>query len=94
MALGGDPALMLSAIIPLPEGIDEAGFAGVMRGRATPMTRAKTVDVRVPAHAEFVIEGQLQPARDDWKVRSEITSATIRRRRFPRVPCQGDHSQA
>ena len=61
VALGGDPALMLSAIIPLPEGIDEAGFAGVMRGRATPMTKAKTVDVRVPAYAEFVIEGQLQP---------------------------------
>ena len=61
VALGGDPALILSAIIPLPEGIDEAGFAGVMRGRATPMTKAKTVDVRVPAHAEFVIEGQLQP---------------------------------
>ena len=61
VALGGDPALILSAIIPLPEGIDEAGFAGVMRGRPTPMVRAKTVDVRVPAHAEFVIEGQLQP---------------------------------
>ena len=61
VALGGDPALILSAIIPLPEGIDEAGFAGVMRGRPTPMVKAKTVDIRVPAHAEFVIEGQLQP---------------------------------
>ena len=61
VALGGDPALILSAIIPLPEGIDEAGFAGVLRGKPTPMTKAKTVDVRVPAHAEFVIEGQLQP---------------------------------
>jgi 4-hydroxy-3-polyprenylbenzoate decarboxylase len=61
VALGGDPALILSAIIPLPEGIDEAGFAGVMRGKPTPMVRAKTVDVRVPAHAEFVIEGQLRP---------------------------------
>ncbi len=61
VALGGDPALILSAIIPLPEGIDESGFAGVMRGKPTPMTSARTVDVRVPAHAEFVIEGQLQP---------------------------------
>ncbi len=61
VALGGDPALILSAIIPLPEGIDEAGFAGVMRGKPTPMVRAKAVDVRVPAHAEFVIEGQLEP---------------------------------
>ena len=61
VALGGDPALILSAIIPLPEGIDEAGFAGVMRGKPTPMARAKTVNVRVPAQAEFVIEGQLIP---------------------------------
>lgn len=61
VAIGGDPALILSAIIPLPEGIDEAGFAGVLRGKPTPMTRAKTVDVRVPADAEFVIEGRLQP---------------------------------
>ena len=61
VALGGDPALILSAIIPLPEGIDEAGFAGVLRGKPTPMVNAKTVDVRVPASAEFVIEGQLMP---------------------------------
>ncbi len=61
VVLGGDPALILSAIIPLPEGIDEAGFAGVIRGKPTPMTQAKTVDVRVPSNAEFVIEGRLQP---------------------------------
>ncbi len=61
VALGGDPALIISAIIPLPEGIDEAGFAGVLRGKPTPMRRAKTVDVRVPADAEFVLEGRLHP---------------------------------
>ena len=61
VALGGDPALILSAIVPLPEGIDEAGFAGVIRGRPTPMAKGKTVDVRVPAYAEFVIEGHLRP---------------------------------
>ena len=60
VALGGDPALILSAVVPLPEGIDEAGFAGVMRGARTPMARARTVDVRVPANAEFVIEGVLK----------------------------------
>ncbi len=61
VALGGDPALLLSAVIPLPEGIDEAGFAGVMRRKRTPMTRAKTIDVRVPSNAEFVLEGVLYP---------------------------------
>ena len=60
VALGGDPALILSAVIPLPEGIDESGFAGVMRGKRTPMTKARTVDVNVPANAEFVIEGVLR----------------------------------
>ena len=60
VALGGDPALILSAVIPLPEGIDEAGFAGVLRGKRTPMAQARTVDVRVPANAEFVIEGVLK----------------------------------
>lgn len=60
VALGGDPALILSAVIPLPEGIDEAGFAGVMRGRRTPMSKARTVNVSVPANAEFVIEGVLR----------------------------------
>ncbi len=61
VALGGDPALILSAIVPLPEGIDEATFAGVLRGRPTPMTKGKTVGVRVPADAEFIVEGQLLP---------------------------------
>ena len=60
VALGGDPALILSAVIPLPEGIDEAGFAGVMRGRRTPMTKGRSVNVDVPANAEFVIEGVLR----------------------------------
>ena len=60
VALGGDPALILSAVVPLPEGMDEAGFAGVMRGKRTPMARARTVDVRVPANAEFIIEGVLK----------------------------------
>ena len=60
VALGGDPALILSAVVPLPEGIDEAGFAGVIRGKRTPMAGARTVDVRVPANAEFIIEGVLK----------------------------------
>ncbi len=61
VVIGADPASILSAVIPLPEGIDEAGFAGVMRRKRTPMTTAKTVDVQVPANAEFVLEGVLNP---------------------------------
>ena len=39
VAIGTDPALLLATIAPLPEGIDEAIFAGFLRGRATAMTR-------------------------------------------------------
>ena len=59
--LGGDPALILAAVMPLPEGIDEAAFSGILRGRRTPMTQATTVDLRVPANAEFVLEGVVPP---------------------------------
>ena len=63
VALGGDPALILAAIMPLPEGMDEAAFSGIIRGSRTAMTRAKTVDIQIPANAEFVLEGTVRPGR-------------------------------
>jgi len=57
VVVGGDPALCLAAAAPLPEGIDELLFAGFLRGSATRMTRARTIDMLVPAGAEFVLEG-------------------------------------
>jgi 4-hydroxy-3-polyprenylbenzoate decarboxylase len=59
VAVGADPATLLSAVAPLPEGIDELAFAGFLRGRPTRLARAITVDAWVPADAEFVIEGQV-----------------------------------
>jgi 4-hydroxy-3-polyprenylbenzoate decarboxylase len=59
--LGGDPLLMLSAILPLPEDFDEIAFAGFLRGAPTPMVRAQAVDVLVPAQAEFILEGIVPP---------------------------------
>ena len=61
VVLGGDPVLMLSAIFPLPEGFDELSIAGWIRGAATPMARAKTLSMAVPAAAEFVLEGYVPP---------------------------------
>ena len=61
VAIGGDPSLILAAIMPLPEGIDEVAFSGIVRGSRTPLVKAKTVDLRVPAHAEFIFEGILRP---------------------------------
>lgn len=61
VVLGGDPALLLAAAAPLPEDLDELLFAAFLRGRPLPMTRAQTVSLRVPAHAEFVLEGIVRP---------------------------------
>jgi UbiD family decarboxylase len=57
VVLGGDPALMLSAVLPLPEDLDEVAFSGFLRGRATAMVPARALSLRVPASAEFVLEG-------------------------------------
>ncbi|PYS43374.1 MAG: hypothetical protein DMG14_01105 [Acidobacteria bacterium] len=63
VVIGADPILMMAAILPLPEDIDEIGFAGFLRGKRVPMVRAKTIDMMVPANAEFVLEGVV-PARE------------------------------
>jgi len=55
VAVGADPATLLAAIAPLPEGIDELAFAGFLRGAPTRLARGRTVSVAVPADAEFVI---------------------------------------
>jgi 4-hydroxy-3-polyprenylbenzoate decarboxylase len=57
VAVGADPATMLAAVAPLPEGIDELAFAGFLRGAPTRLARARTLRMSVLADAEFVIEG-------------------------------------
>lgn len=58
IALGADPASLLSAALPLPEGVSELAFAGALNGRRTRMTPALTQPIMVPADAEIVIEGR------------------------------------
>ena len=57
VVIGADPILMMSSILPLPEDVDEIGFAGFLRGKSVPMVRAKTLDMMVPANAEIILEG-------------------------------------
>ncbi|MFQ5964899.1 MAG: menaquinone biosynthesis decarboxylase [Candidatus Scalinduaceae bacterium] len=57
VALGTDPALLLATVAALPEGIDEVMFSGFLRGRRTRMVCGKTVSIKVPADAEFILEG-------------------------------------
>jgi 4-hydroxy-3-polyprenylbenzoate decarboxylase len=61
IALGGDPAAIYSASAPLPPGIDEMVFAGWLRGSGVEMVPCKTIDLEVPAHAEIVLEGHVDP---------------------------------
>ena len=64
VALGGDPALTYAATAPLPDGIDEWMFAGFLRKRAVGTVRCKTVDLDVPADADFVLEGYVDPREE------------------------------
>ncbi|ADL12051.1 menaquinone biosynthesis decarboxylase [Acetohalobium arabaticum] len=61
VALGGDPATIYSATAPLPKQIGEMLFAGFLRKEPVEMVKAKTVDIKVPAEAEIVIEGYVEP---------------------------------
>jgi len=63
VALGTDPALLFATIAALPEGIDEAMFAGFLANRRIEYTRGRTIGISVPASAEFVLEGTV-PARE------------------------------
>ena len=60
VALGSDPATMLSAILPLPPEIDEMLMAGFLRGRPVEMVKCETSNIEVPANAEIVLEGYLE----------------------------------
>ena len=61
VALGTDPALLLATIAPLPEGIDEALFAGFLRKKSTQLVGGRSISITVPANAEFILEGYVPP---------------------------------
>ncbi|MFC5849811.1 menaquinone biosynthesis decarboxylase [Deinococcus petrolearius] len=69
VAIGGDPALIYAATAPLPPipGLDELALAGYLRGQRYPVVKGVTVDLDVPANAEFILEGYVDPA-EDWAV--------------------------
>ncbi|MDP2726363.1 MAG: UbiD family decarboxylase, partial [Dehalococcoidia bacterium] len=61
IAIGLDPAVMLTSVCPLPADWDEFKFAGALRGAPLEVTMAETVDLPVPANAEIIIEGEIDP---------------------------------
>ena len=62
IALGGDPAMIYAASAPLPPGIDEVVFAGWLRGAGVELVACRTIELEVPAQAEIVLEGYVDPA--------------------------------
>lgn len=61
VSLGGDPAVTYAATAPLPEGLDEMLFAGFLRRKGVDMVSCETVGLEVPADAEIVLEGYIEP---------------------------------
>lgn len=61
VALGADPATTLAAVTPVPDGLSEYAFAGLLRGSRSEVTNCIGPDLQVPASAEFVLEGHIHP---------------------------------
>ena len=61
VALGADPATMLGAVTPVPDALSEYQFAGLLRGGKTEIVKCLSHDLHVPAAAEIVLEGFIQP---------------------------------
>jgi 4-hydroxy-3-polyprenylbenzoate decarboxylase len=61
VALGADPATTLAAVTPVPDTLGEYQFAGLLRGARTELVKCIGSDLQVPARAEIVLEGVLQP---------------------------------
>jgi len=95
VVLGGEPVLPYAATAPLPPGIEELLFAGFLNGRGIELVPCRTIDLEVPANAEIVIEGYVDPEEKlmegpfgdhtgfyslaDWYPAYHVTAITHRR---------------
>jgi 4-hydroxy-3-polyprenylbenzoate decarboxylase len=61
IALGVDPLLILAAATPIPVDLSEWIFAGLYGGEGVQLVKCKTLDLEVPAQAEFILEGTITP---------------------------------
>ncbi|MDB4273649.1 UbiD family decarboxylase, partial [bacterium] len=57
VVIGADPATMLAAVMPSPEGVSELGLAGLVNGRRAAIAPCASIPLHVPASAEIVLEG-------------------------------------
>ncbi|MFZ2163063.1 MAG: 4-hydroxy-3-polyprenylbenzoate decarboxylase [Sideroxyarcus sp.] len=61
VVIGADPATILGAVTPVPDSLSEYQFAGLLRGSKTELVKCIGSDLQVPASAEIVLEGVINP---------------------------------
>jgi 4-hydroxy-3-polyprenylbenzoate decarboxylase len=95
IVFGGESVLPYAATAPLPPGIEEHLFAGFLNGGGLELVNCKTIDLEVPANAEIVIEGLVDPSKKlmegpfgdhtgfyslaDWYPQFDVTAITMRK---------------
>lgn len=57
--IGANPALTLAAVMPIPNNMSEYNFAGLLQKKSIELVQCKTIDLKVPANAEIIIEGEI-----------------------------------
>lgn len=62
IVIGSDPGTIFSSIAPVPEGMDKFLFAGISRRKGVKLVKCRTIDLEVPANAEIVFEGTVDPS--------------------------------
>jgi 4-hydroxy-3-polyprenylbenzoate decarboxylase len=77
--IGAEPATVFSAIAPVPEGLDKYLFAGITRQKGIKTVKCKTIDLEVPANAEIVLEGYVDPSdlRDEGPFGDDKSQYTL-----------------
>lgn len=61
IAFGADPATILGAVTPIPDSLSEYAFAGLLRGSKTEVVKSISNELDVPANAEIILEGYIDP---------------------------------
>ena len=62
LVLGGDPVFLLAAAAPVPSAVDPLGLAGLLRDKPLDAVACRTIDLSIPAEADIVVEGYVDPA--------------------------------
>lgn len=61
VTIGADPATILAAVTPIPDTLSEYAFAGLLRGSRTELAQCLSINLQVPATAEIILEGHINP---------------------------------